>query len=95
MVSEDTAAGMTPCLDGLVAGRRRLSLTSGKKSVAAWRRNGTAGQERAVTDSRGHFSGDRAYHAMGVSASAWRTTGQHRQLVRRVDPSRIVAVSNS
>src|SRR6185437_13807275 len=35
------------------------------------------------------------YHAMGVSASAWRTTGQHRQLVRRVDPSRIVAVSNA
>ena len=32
---------------------------------------------------------------MGVSASAWRTTGQHRQLVRRVDPSRIVAVSNA
>jgi hypothetical protein len=53
------------------------------------------GQERAVTDSRGHVSGDRAYHAMGVSASAWRTTGQHRQLVRRVDPSRIVAVSNA
>ena len=50
---------------------------------------------RTVTDSRGYVSGDRAYHAMGVSASAWRTTGQHRQLVRRVDPSRIVAVSNA
>jgi hypothetical protein len=46
-------------------------------------------------DSRGHVSGDRASHAMGVSASAWRTTGQHRQLVRRVDPSRIAAVSNA
>jgi hypothetical protein len=53
------------------------------------------GQERAVTDSRGHVSGNRAYHAMGVSASARRTTGQHRQLVRRVDPSRVVAVSNA
>lgn len=58
-------------------------------------RPATTGQEWAVTDSRGHVSGDRAYHAMGVSASAWRTTGQHRQLVRRVDPSRIVAVSNA
>ena len=91
----DTAAGMTPCLDGLVAGRRRLSQTRGKESVAASRRNGTAGQERAVTDSRGHVSGDRAYHAMGVSASPWRATGQHCQLVRRVDLGRIVAVSNS
>jgi len=58
-------------------------------------RQALTGQERAVTDSRGHVSGDRAYHATGVSASAWRTTGQHRQLVRRVDPSRIVAVSNA
>jgi len=70
-------------------------LTSGKESVAASRRNGTAGQERAVTDSRGHVSGDRAYHAMGVSASPWRATGQHCQLVRRVDLGRIVALSNS
>ena len=62
--------------------------------LGAWSAS-AIGQERAVTDSRGHVSGDRAYHAMGVSASAWRTTGQHRQLIRRVDPSRIVAVSNA
>ncbi len=58
-------------------------------------RSTLTGQERAVTDSRGHVSGDRAYHAMGASASAWRTTGQHSQLVRRGDPSRVVAVSNA
>ena len=58
-------------------------------------RSTQTGQERAVTDSRGHVSGDRAYHAMGASASAWRTTGQHRQLVRRGDPSRVMAVSNA
>jgi len=43
---------------------------------------------RAVTDSRGYVSGDRACHAMGVSASA-------RRIVRRVDLGRIVALSNT
>ena len=43
---------------------------------------------RAVTDSRGYVSGDRACHAMGVSASA-------RRIVRRVDLGRIVAVSDA
>src|SRR6185437_9717259 len=51
-------------------------------------------EERAAADYRGHVSGYRAYHAMGVSASAQRTTRQ-RQLVRRLDPSRVVVVSNA
>src|ERR1700751_3107809 len=71
---------LTDCLGSQLCGGLRLAQT---------------GQERAVTDSRGHVSGNRAYHAMGVSASARRTTAQHRQLVRRVAPSRVVAVSNA